>query len=313
MNLFVLFGQTATGKTAQAMKLAQEHDGEIVNFDSRQIYKKLTLVTGKDILPSMQFVEQKKVGGATVGYYQDVTRIWLYDIVDPKDTFSSGEYADVAFGVLADILARGKTPILVGGTGYYLYHLLYGVPQISVPENWPLRNQLKDTPVSELTELLKAKNPALYDSLNESDRMNPRRLIRRIEIATAAVSLPERPTEMTIVSRLNSLVGNPGGGHGQIDIKFVPFFHTDSEKTREIIRTRVMKRLEEGAIEETQKLLSEGYKKTDPGLNAIGYQQIIAYIENEMTREQMIELWITREIQYAKRQKTFFKKYFAVQ
>lgn len=310
MNLFILFGQTATGKTAKALELAAEHDGEIVNFDSRQIYKKLTLVTGKDIAPGAKFIEQKTVGRATIGYYQDSTRIWLYDIVDPKEVFSSSEYADSAFGVIADILSRGKTPILVGGTGYYLYHLLYGVPQISVPENWPLRNELRDKSVAELTELLNAKNTSLFDSLNESDRLNPRRLIRRIEIAYAGVTLPKRPTEMTIISRLNSLITHPGGVYGHIDIQFVPFFHTDSERTREIIRTRVMKRLEEGAIEETQKLFSEGYKKTDPGLNAIGYQQIIAYIENEMTKEQMIELWITREIQYAKRQKTFFKKYF---
>lgn len=312
MNIFVLFGQTATGKTAKALELANQHNGEIVNFDSRQIYKKLTLVTGKDVTPEMKFIEQKTVNRATIGYYQDSTRIWLYDIVDPKEIFSSSEYSDAAFGVIVDILSRGKTPILVGGTGYYLYHLLYGVPQISVPENWPLRNELKDKSVSELTELLKAKNASLFDGLNESDRMNPRRLIRRIEIAYAGVTLPTRPTEMSIISRLNSLKSHPGGGHGPIDIQFMPFFHTESEKTREIIRARVMKRLEEGAVEETQKLLSEGYKKTDPGLNAIGYQQIIAYIENEMTKDQMIELWITREIQYAKRQKTFFKKYFVV-
>lgn len=310
MNLFILFGQTATGKTAKALELATQHDGEIVNFDSRQIYKKLTIVTGKDITPEMNFIEQKTVNRATIGYYQDSTRIWLYDIVDPKDIFSSSEYSNVAFDVISDIISRGKTPILVGGTGYYLYHLLYGVPQISVPENWPLRNELKDRAVSELTDLLKAKNASLFDSLNESDRMNPRRLIRRIEIAYAGATLPERPSEMTIISRLNSLVGNLRGGHGPLDVQFMPFFHTDSEKTREIIRARVMKRLEEGAVEETQQLLNDGYTKTDPGLNAIGYQQIIAYIENEMTKEQMIELWITREIQYAKRQKTFFKKYF---
>lgn len=312
MNLFILFGQTATGKTAKAFELANQYNGEIVNFDSRQIYKKLTLVTGKDITPGMKFIEQKTLNRATIGYYEGATRIWLYDIVDPKELFSSSEYADVALSVIADIISRGKTPILVGGTGYYLYHLLYGVPQISVPENWPLRNELKDKSVAELTALLNDKNASLLDSLNESDRMNPRRLIRRIEIASAGVTLPVRPTEMTIISRLNSLVANPGGEYGQMKVQFMPFFHTDSEKTREIIRARVMKRLEEGAVEETQQLLDARYAKNDPGLNAIGYQQIISYIENEMTKEQMIELWITREIQYAKRQKTFFKKYFVV-
>jgi tRNA dimethylallyltransferase len=167
---------------------------------------------------------------------------------------------------------------------------------------------LSSKSVIELTELLKQKNSALFDEMNESDRMNPRRLIRRIEIVYAGGTLAPKTTEITLLSRLT----HPGGVCGQIDIQFIPFFHTDSEKTREIIRARVMARLDAGAVEETQSLLSEGYKATDPGLNAIGYQQIISYINNECTKEQMIELWLTREIQYAKRQKTFFKKYIKI-
>ncbi|MFZ2205872.1 MAG: tRNA (adenosine(37)-N6)-dimethylallyltransferase MiaA [Microgenomates group bacterium] len=290
MNLFVLFGQTATGKTSKALELVDQYNGEIINFDSRQIYKKLDIVTGKDRPTDPKY------------------KIWLYDLVDPKDAYSSAEYVHVAEQTLGEVISRGKTPILVGGTGFYLYHLLYGTPQISVPENWPLRKELGNKSVIELTELLKQKNSALFDEMNESDRMNPRRLIRRIEIAYAGGSLAPKATTVTLPSRLANL----GGLQGEVEIKYVPFFHTDSEKTREIIRARIMARLDAGAIEETQRLLSEGYKPTDPGLNAIGYQQIISYINDECTKEQMIELWLTREIQYAKRQKTFFKKYFTL-
>lgn len=284
MNLFILFGQTATGKTSKALELCDTENGEIVNFDSRQIYKKLDIVTGKDRPTNPKY------------------KIWLYDVIDPTETFSSGDYFNHALPILKDIIARGKTPILVGGTGYYLYHLLYGVPKISVPENWPLRHQLSSNTISELTHILKEKKPEFLTSMNESDRVNPRRLIRRIEIALAGGSLADKPTIITLPTHLGGVQGT--------DVKFIPFFHTDSEKTREIIRARVMMRIENGAIEETQNLLNEGYKKSDPGLNAIGYQQIISYINNEMTRKQMIELWITREIQYAKRQKTYFKKLF---
>ncbi len=284
MKIFILYGQTATGKTTKALELCDTENGEIVNFDSRQIYKKLDIVTGKDRPPDPKY------------------KIWLYDVIDPKETFSSGDYVAHALTTLNDIIARGKTPILVGGTGYYLYHLLYGVPKISVPENWPLRHQLSTKTVMELTDILKQKKPEFLTDLNESDRVNPRRLIRRIEIAYAGGDLAEKPTQITLPANLRGLQGT--------DVKFIPFFHTDSEKTREIIRARVISRIENGAIEETQNLLNEGYKPSDPGLNAIGYQQIIAYINNEMTREQMIELWITREIQYAKRQKTYFKKLF---
>lgn len=276
MRIFVLFGQTATGKTSKALELCDKENGEIVNFDSRQIYKKLDIVTGKDRPNNPKY------------------KIWLYDVIDPRQTFSSGDYVAHALPVLKDITNRGKTPILVGGTGYYLYHLLYGVPQISVPENWPLRRELSLKSIAELSAILNEKKPEFLSSLNESDRENPRRLIRRIEIAFAGGTLAEKPTHVALSA----------------DLTYLPFFHTDSEKTREIIRTRVMMRIERGAIEETQNLLNEGYKKSDPGLNAIGYQQIIAYIKNEMTRQQMIELWITREIQYAKRQKTYFKKLF---
>jgi len=283
MNLFVLFRQTATGKTSKALELVDQYNGEIINFDSRQIYKKLDIVTGKDRPTDPKY------------------KIWLYDLVDPKEAYSSAEYVRIAEQTISEVISRGRTPILVGGTGFYLYHLLYGVPQVSVPENWPLRKELGSKSVGELTELLKEKNVALFDEMNESDRMNPRRLIRRIEIAYAGGTLAPKPTEVTLLHRLHI---------NDLSLQYLPFFHTDSEKTREIIRARIMARLDAGAIEETQGLLNEGYKPTDPGLNAIGYQQIISYINNECTKEQMIELWLTREIQYAKRQKTFFKKYF---
>jgi len=315
MNIFVLFGQTATGKTSKALELVDQYNGEIINFDSRQIYKKLDIVTGKDRPKNAQFVSraaQNVSNKYMVGYYEfnngvrfalHASRLWLYDLVDPKEAYSSAEYVRIAERTISDVISRGKTPILVGGTGFYLYHLLYGVPQVSVPENWPLRKELGRKSVGELTELLKQKNSSLFDEMNESDRMNPRRIIRRIEIAYAGGSLAPKPTEVTLAHRLNCK---------NITFRYLPFFHTDSEKTREIIRARIMKRLDAGAIEETQSLLNEGYKPTDPGLNAIGYQQIISYINNECTKEQMIELWLTREIQYAKRQKTFFKKYFVV-
>lgn len=297
MNIYILYGQTATGKTAKALELAKEQNGEIINFDSRQIYKKLNIVTGKDVPKNYVFHNfEIKHEHMNIGYYSsDTERIWLYDIVDPKQPFSSADYVSCVFPVVKDIVARGKTPILVGGTGYYLYHLLYGVPKIDVPENWDLRRSLAQKTVAELQHLLQEKNPDMLAEMNESDRANPRRLIRRIEIASAGKSLPKPPKHEVFSTHFGSLV-------------YLPFFHTQSEETRAIIRNRIMQRLEDGAVEELQGLLNDGYTLSDPGLNAIGYSQIGAYIRNETTREQMIENWLTSEIQYAKRQKTFFKK-----
>ncbi len=289
MNIFILFGQTATGKTAKALELVNKHNGEIVNFDSRQIYKKLDIVTGKDTPADSQY------------------KIWLYDIVDPKETFSSGDYCVQAEQVIKDIISRGKTPILVGGTGYYLRHLLYGTPETPVKENWNLRKELETKTVEELQTILSKKNTPMFNELNNSDRNNPRRLIRRIEIADSGIPLPSLPTAETLSARLSDLEGCENG----ITITYVPFFHTTVDIVREKITQRVEDRIQAGAFEEVKNLLKEGYTKNDPGLNAIGYSQIIGYINNELSLSETKKQWVTAEVQYAKRQKTYFRKYFA--
>lgn len=288
MNLFILFGQTATGKTAQALRLVDQYQGEIVNFDSRQIYKRLDIITGKDKPTDPKY------------------KIWLYDIVDPKDIFSSAEYAEIAFNTIKDIIVRGKTPILVGGTGHYLRHILFGTPKIQAKEDWNLRKQLESKTVSELQLLLKEKNSALLESMNNSDRNNPRRLIRRIEIAACGGFLPNITKEESLSSRLK----DSGALKDNLAITYLPFFHATTEIVREKIRQRVDARLADGAVQEVENLLKDGYTKDDPGLNAIGYKQIIEYLEHKITLNEAKEQWITKEVQYAKRQKTYFNKYF---
>lgn len=305
MNIFVLFGQTATGKTAKALELVEKYNGEIVNFDSRQIYKKLNIVTGKDIPPNAKFNLQIQIQNKSLGFYQLLTtnyphHIWLYDIVDPKDTFSSADYCLQAEKVLSDIITRGKTPILVGGTGYYLRHLLFGTPDIKVQENMLLRTELNTKTVAELQSILAKKNASMLSEMNNSDRNNPHRLIRRIEIAESGKELPPLAQHETLSTRLTNL-----------SITYLPFFHSSTDVVREKITLRVEQRVEAGALKEVEDLLNEGYTKEDPGLNAIGYQQIIGYIENKLTLSEMKKQWITKEVQYAKRQKTYFNKYFS--
>lgn len=283
MNLYILFGQTATGKTAKALELCEKYNGEIVNFDSRQIYKKLDIITGKDKPQDSKF------------------KIWLYDVVDPKTPFSSADYVKLAEQVIADIISRGKTPILVGGTGHYLRHLVFGIPEVTVAENWTLRNTLNTKTVVELQDILKEINTDMFTTMNNSDRANPRRLIRRIEIAQSGIAkLPPAPTYETLSARIRD----------PISITYLPFFHTSQEITRQKIALRVEDRLNQGALGEVQQLLSEGYTKNDPGLNAIGYRELISHIHGSLSLDEAKELWTTHEVQYAKRQKTYFKKYF---
>jgi len=312
MNIFILFGQTATGKTAKALELAKEYNGELVNFDSRQIYKKLDIITGKDVPKNSKFEishftkasGDKQNQNKTIGFYElstldlrPSTKLWLYDIIDPQDAFSSADYVDCVMEVIDDIIKRGKTPILVGGTGYYLSHLLFGVPEITVPENKELRDELNKKTVDQLQSMLKEKNKKMFEEMNGSDKKNPRRLIRRIEIASQGKVLPQRPKQET----LSAVAG--------ATIKYLPFFHLTQEIVREKIAKRVDQRLADGALEEVKTLLEEGYTADDPGLNAIGYRQLIAYLKGTTTLEDAKTDWINKEVQYAKRQKTYFKKF----
>lgn len=310
MNIFILFGQTASGKTAKALELCEKYNGEIVNFDSRQIYRKLDIVTGKDIPATSKFNLQNQIQNKSIGYYEfprpysqspnSAFRLWLYDIVDPKVPFSSTDYVELAEQVVADIISRGKTPILVGGTGYYLRHLVYGPPEMNAHEDWKLREELESKTVTELQDMLKSMSSEIFTALNQSDKCNPRRLIRRIELAKSGITtLPTPQTTETLTSRLSAT-----------SITYLPFFHSSRQIVEEKIAQRVEERIESGALAEVKKLLSEGYTMNDPGLNAIGYKQLIAYIQNKLTLSEAKKQWITREVQYAKRQKTYFAKYF---
>jgi len=300
--MIIITGQTATGKTALALEYAKKYNGELVNFDSRQIYKYLDIITGKD-LPNNSKVKSKKPKGKIyydTNYYlistnfnhlkPFSTKIWLYDIVTPDQYFSSFEYVKIAQKVIKDIKSRGKTPILVGGTYFYLKHLLYGF-DYQVPPDFTLREKLNQKSIAELQKIIQELDPEIKQKMNQSDWQNPRRLIRRIEILKNQGQNLSGSVLLKIVPDL-----------------FIGLKHKNKEHLYQAIKTRVEKRLKQGAIKEVEKILKMGYKKTDPGLNTIGYKQIIDYLEGNITKDQAIEKWITAEVQYAKRQYTFMKK-----
>jgi tRNA dimethylallyltransferase len=304
-TIYVVTGQTATGKTDYALELAQKHNGEMINFDARQIYKELDIVTGKDINHGV-FNPVETINGFDIGYYSiqlenGSTKIWLYDILTPDKTFSSIEYANLGLHVIKKIVDAGKTPIIVGGTYFYLMHLLYNAPDFDTSINWDKRNELEDKSVEELQKLLQEKNLAAYEGMNNSDRNNPRRLIRRIEVLDTVD--PESFTSSQIRKDISL------GKKLQIEdikISITGFYREDRDKTRTVIEKRVLKRIEQGAIDETRHLLTK-YLPSSPGLKSIGYPQIIEYLEKHTTKEQLIEDWIKKEYQYAKRQYTFMK------
>ena len=296
--MIVITGQTATGKTKLALELAEKYNGELVNFDSRQIYKYLDIITGKD-LPSTSEVKDPPAGGGKTSEVIKFKGVWLYDVVTPDQYFSSYDFVEKLKPVIEDLKKRGKTPILVGGTYLYLKHFLYGIDINNSPPNFKLREKLNTMSVVDLQKKLISLTPNVFENMNHSDQLNPRRLIRKIEIASST-----------------SAVGDPPAGGGKTaevnkdwPIKlFIGLRYQDKSKLRQIIIKRVEERLKNGAIDEVKNILKMGYKVSDPGLKTIGYTQIIKYLKKEFTKEKAIEDWINKEVQYAKRQLTFMKK-----
>lgn len=281
--MIIITGQTATGKTKLALELAKKHNGELINFDSRQIYKYLDIITGKDLPPRQSSrAEQSGVEGS----------VWLYDIVTPDQYFSSFDFVKQVMPIIQNIKKRNKTPILVGGTYLYLKHLLYGIDDNNSPPNFKLRGELNNKSVRELQIILEKLDVQSINRLNNSDINNPRRLIRKIEIIKSGKgtgvkgSDPKRP----------------------VPNQFFGIKYKNKEDLIKAIKIRVDKRLKQGAIDEVMSLLKKGYKETDPGMKTIGYQQLIKYLKGEMTKEQAIDDWTNKEVQYAKRQLTFMKK-----
>ncbi|MBI2008374.1 hypothetical protein HYS82_01825, partial [Candidatus Amesbacteria bacterium] len=185
-KILIICGPTATGKTKFGIEVAKKFNGEIVSADSRQVYTGKNLIHGKDLPHNSQpttsniawrdrFLKYYLVSG---------TKIWLYDIVDPGEEFSVAHWKECADLIITDILTRKKLPIVVGGTGLYLKSLSQDLNQISIPPHPLLREKLRNKPVKYLFNYLNRIDSFKAASLNYSDRHNPHRLIRAIEIAS---------------------------------------------------------------------------------------------------------------------------------
>lgn len=294
--IHIITGQTATGKTAHALKLAQEYDGELINADSRQIYKGMDIITGKDLeMTNGKFILTTRSNGFDIGYYpiKHNSRIWLYDILSPDKPFSAFEYVNLVTEVIKNIEERGKTPIIVGGTFFYIQQLLYGTSEFQVEPDQKLRIKLSKKTVNELQTILQEKNSKLFESLNNSEKHNPQRLIRRIEIEIHT----DNPSKQD----------QPQTWH-ENDYSITGFKYQNKDDFRFRITDRVERRLQQGAIEEVKNLIVQGCTATDPGMKTIGYAQIIEYLNDTIDFETMKKIWITKEIQYGKRQLTLMKK-----
>ncbi len=271
-RLLVICGPTATGKTSLAFKLAKKFNGELISTDSRQVYTGMDIGTGKE--------------------WGDLPT-WGYDLVDPKKEFSVSQYLKFAVKKINDIQKRNKLPILVGGTGLYIKGVVDGIPTASVPQNKELRKILEEKSADELYEMLSQIDSTKAASLNFSDKKNPRRLVRAVEVATWMIDNQHKITNLQLPI-YNSVL-------------FIGLT-SNKEKLDENINKRVDQRIKMGVKEEVKNLIKNGVNWDNQSMMSLGYRHYRDYFEGAVEEATVIEEWKKDERKYAKRQMTWFKK-----
>ena len=270
-DLITILGPTASGKTPLAAALANRLDTEIISGDSRQVYRRMDLGTGKDLA-------DYTVEGHAVPYH-------LIDIVEPGTKYNVFEYQHDFLKAYEDVVAKGKLPILCGGTGMYIESVLKGYRLLPVPENPELRASLEGKSLEELTHILEG-----YKKLhNSTDVDTAKRAIRAIEIEEY---YKQQPPEYREFPSLKSLIIG-------VDI--------DRELRREKITRRLKQRLDEGMVDEVRGLLNEGILAENLIYYGLEYKFLTQYAIGELTFDEMFLQLETAIHQFAKRQMTWFR------
>ena len=300
-KLLVILGPTVTGKTDLAIFLAKKFNGELVACDSRQVYVGLDIGTGK--LPSGRWKVEDGRWKKNRGFWEiddlpagrQGIKVWLYDAVSLKKQYTVVDYIKNAQKVIGEIKNRNKLPIIVGGTGLYLRAILEGLPNLGIPVNKKIRTMLEKLTVDELQKKLQNLSIEKLNELNSSDRFNPRRLVRAIELEVGKEYWVDKGN-----------LGNQG------IIKNFNVLKIGLTAPREILYRKINKRvdkwIEEGIIEEVKNLRKLGVNKKRFKQLGMEYSVIIDYLDGKINFEQMREKMKMKVRQYAKRQITWFKK-----
>ncbi len=267
--LIIIVGPTASGKSDLAVKLAKKCNGEIISADSRQVYKGLDIGTGKITTEEMSNVPHH-----------------LLDVANPKKRYSVVDYVAHSRKALNKIVENKKLPIIVGGTGFYIQALVDGVVLPEVPPNDKLRSELSSKTTTELFQIIQKLDPERAESI---DPLNARRLIRAIEIATALGGVPK-------------IKNNP--------IPFTPIFiglDVSPEVIKKRIRVRLMKRLNNKMIDEVERLHKGGISWKRLEELGLEYRYLAYYLQNKISKSEMIDKLYMEIWHYAKRQFTWFR------
>ena len=271
-NLIVILGPTASGKTRLGAKLAALWDSEIISADSRQVYRGMDIGTGKDLA-------DYEVDGRVVPYH-------MIDIIDPREEFSVYDYQQLFYRCFRGIRSRGIIPLLVGGSGMYIESVLLGYKMPRVPVDLELRRGMEHKSTEELIDILKGLKPVLHNVSDFGDRS---RILRAIEIAAA----PRQDEDDS---------GAPEIRAGVFGILW------ERERLKERIADRLRSRLDEGLIEEVEKLRAKGVSWERLEEFGLEYRYVNRFLRGEISRSELFSTLETRIFQFAKRQITWFRR-----
>ncbi|NIJ54186.1 tRNA (adenosine(37)-N6)-dimethylallyltransferase MiaA [Dyadobacter arcticus] len=275
--LLIILGPTASGKTQLAVQVALRINGEILSADSRQVYRDMDIGTGKDL-------NEYTVEGITIPYH-------LINILDAGGRYNVNDFQHDFEKVCQQIISVNHVPIVCGGTGFYIYSLLKGHAYASIPVDDPLRNDLETLPNEALVAKFRSAETAYYRVADISTR---KRLIRAIEIADFLIANPD---EQFSLSEQSS------------DYDAIIFgLNPNVEVRRDRITHRLNQRLQNGMVEEVQRLLNRGLSKEQLVYYGLEYKYITQYLTGEIGYNSMKIKLETEIHRFAKRQMTFFRK-----
>jgi len=275
-KMITILGPTASGKTPVAAHLAASIGGEIISADSRQVYRRMDIGTGKDLA-------DYTVSSLKIPYH-------LIDVREPGTKYNLFEYQQDFFDAYQDIQSRGAVPILCGGTGLYIEAVLKGYHLSPVPQNQALRDSLEGKSLEELTQMLtELKSRTGSNMHNKTDVDSCQRAIRAIEIEAYNIENPTPRRELPPVDSV--IIG----------------INIDREQRREKITRRLKTRLEEGMIDEVKALLDEGIPPEDLIYYGLEYKFVTEYITGKTSYDEMYSRLEIAIHQFAKRQMTWFR------
>ncbi|MBN1262909.1 MAG: tRNA dimethylallyltransferase [Candidatus Pacebacteria bacterium] len=304
-KLLVICGPTATGKTGLGIDLAKRFNGEIISADSRQVYSGMDIGTGKDLGPKSNVKYQRsemriKNEKYQLGFYliRNIP-VWLYDLVLPDYRFTVADWLICAHLVIKDIWRQEKLPIIVGGTGFYIKSLIEGVGTLGIKPDWRLREKLKDQKTTDLARKLRRLDSTRWRLMNLSDRQNPRRLIRALEVAKSRQPAGGK-SEYKNQKKIKKL---------RFDRILILGLKAPLPVLYQRIDQRVKARVSQGIEAEIKELLVKGYHWQNSSLGkTLGYQEWRLFFERRAAREEVIRRWQYDEHAYARRQLTWFRK-----